>query len=56
MSINKLRSREDSDQVTNKIQKKVEVKKPMSFNDDLKARLLRRQGLVLLVVVFYLIL
>lgn len=43
MSINKLRSRDESAQTATKFQKK-EAPKPMSLQDDLKARLQRRHG------------
>jgi len=42
MSVNKLRSKEESSMAVTKFQKKEESKKPLSIADDLKARLMRR--------------
>lgn len=46
MSVNKLRSREESQMTVARFQKKEEAKRPLSLQDDLKARLLRRHGAI----------
>jgi hypothetical protein len=45
MSVSKLRKKEESNIAIAKIQKKEEQKKPVSLQDDLKARLMRRNKL-----------
>ncbi len=46
MSVAKLRKKEESEIATAKIVRKEEAKKPVSLQDDLKARLMRRHKLV----------
>ena len=48
MSVSKLRNKEESAFAAKKVQKKVELQKPLTMAEALKERLARRNGLVML--------